>query len=357
MVAAKAAKKQSTSPGRDALKRALAQIEKQYGAGAIMSLGEAKAQDVPGIPSGSLSLDLALGGRGIPRGRITEVFGPEASGKTTLCLHAIANAQRAGGMAAFIDAEHALDLTWAAIVGVDLDALLVSQPTTGEEALEIAELLVRSGAVDIIVIDSVAALVPRIELEGRMGDQQVALQARLMSQALRKLAGAIRKARTAVMFVNQIRMRIGVMFGNPETTPGGRALRHHAAVRIDVRRTGSITRGDETVGSRVRARVVKNKVAPPYKKAEFDIVQDRGIDYWGDLLELAVAQGLVARAGAWYRHGETQIGQGREAACQFLRDNPDIAAELQRQVLEAHGLDSRAGGEAGAADGGEPGPA
>ncbi len=346
MVAAKnRGKKDDDREG--SLKRALGQIEKQYGTGAIMSLGEGTTLDVPGIATGSLSLDLALGGRGIPRGRITEVFGPEASGKTTLCLHVIANAQKAGGVAAFIDAEHALDPAWARIVGVDLDSLLVSQPNTGEEALEITELLVRSGAVDVIVVDSVAALVPQVELEGRMGEHQVALQARLMSQALRKLAGAISKSRTSVMFVNQIRMRIGVMFGNPETTPGGRGLRHYAAVRIDVRRTGSIKSGDETVGSRVRARVVKNKVAPPYKKAEFDIVQDQGISYWGDLLDLAVSEGIAVRSGAWYRYGETQLGQGREAACDFLRQNVDIAGEVEDKVLAAHGAPPRHGPSAG----------
>ena len=346
MVAGKAKAKQSGDGSEGALKRALGQIEKQYGAGAIMRLGDATVVDVPGIATGSLSLDLALGGRGIPRGRVSEVFGPEASGKTTLCLHIIANAQRAGGIAAFVDAEHALDITWARKVGVDLDSLLVSQPGSGEEALEITELLVRSGAVDCIVIDSVAALVPRAELEGRMGEQQVALQARLMSQALRKLTGAISRSRTAVIFVNQIRMRIGVMFGNPETTSGGRALRFYAAVRIDVRRTGAVKKGDETIGSRVRARVVKNKVAPPFKKAEFDIVQDRGIDSWADLVDLAVADGIVIRSGAWYRYGETQIGQGREAACRFLSDNADIASEVKEAVLVARGVQPASGSAA-----------
>ena len=343
MAAAKAKGKESGDGGAGALKRALGQIEKQYGTGAIMRLGDATVMDVPGIPTGSLSLDLALGGRGIPRGRVTEVFGPEASGKTSLCLHIIANAQKAGGIAAFVDAEHALDVTWARKLGVNLDSLLVSQPGSGEEALEITELLVRSGAVDVIVVDSVAALVPQAELEGRMGEQQVALQARLMSQALRKLTGAINKSRTAVIFVNQIRMRIGVMFGNPETTPGGRALRFYAAVRIDVRRIGSVKKGDETVGSRVRARVVKNKVAPPFKRAEFDILQDQGISYWGDLLDLAIAEGMAVRAGAWYRYGEMQLGQGRDAATQFLRDNPDIAEEIREAILTAHGAPGRQG--------------
>jgi len=342
MAASKAKGKEPEGERQEALKRALGQIEKQYGSGAIMSLGAGTALDIPGISTGSISLDLALGGRGIPRGRITEVFGPEASGKTTLCLHIIANAQRAGGIAAFIDAEHALDTTWARIAGVNLDSLLVNQPDSGEQALEIAELLVRSSAVDVIVIDSVAALVPQAEVEGRMGEQQVALQARLMSQALRKLAGAISKSHTAVVFVNQIRMRIGVMFGNPETTPGGRALRHHAAVRLDIRRTGSITVGEENVGSRVRALVVKNKVAPPYRKAEFEILHDRGINYWGDLLDLAVLQGLVIRAGAWYRYGETQLGQGRDAACEFLGKNADIAQALEDAVLAARGVPPRA---------------
>jgi len=345
MAAAKSkGKSESSQSDRDqALKRALDQIEKQYGTGSIMSLGESTVLDVPGIPTGSLSLDLALGGRGIPRGRVTEVFGPEASGKTTLCLNVIANVQRAGGIAAFIDAEHALDTSWARIVGVNVDSLLVSQPSSGEEALEIAELLVRSSAVDVVVVDSVAALVPQAELEGRMGEQQVALQARLMSRALRKLTGAINKSRTAVVFVNQIRMRIGVMFGNPETTPGGRALRFYAAVRIDVRRTGSVKQGDDTIGSRVRARVVKNKVAPPFKKAEFDILQDQGINYWGDLLDLAVSEGIATRSGAWYRYGETQLGQGRDAACQFLSENTDIAEEMEDKVLVSHGLPSRHG--------------
>jgi recombination protein RecA len=353
MAAGKAKGKEPEGEREEALKRALGQIEKQYGSGAIMSLGAGTALDIPGISTGSISLDLALGGRGIPRGRITEVFGPEASGKTTLCLHIIANAQRAGGIAAFIDAEHALDTTWARTAGVNLDSLLVNQPDSGEQALEITELLVRSSAVDVIVIDSVAALVPQAEVEGRMGEQQVALQARLMSQALRKLAGAISKSHTAVVFVNQIRMRIGVMFGNPETTPGGRALRHHAAVRLDVRRTGSITVGEETVGSRVRALVVKNKVAPPYRKAEFEILHDRGINYWGDLLDLAVVQGLVSRAGAWYRYGETQIGQGRDAACEFLGKNADIAQALEDAILTARGVPLRPRKAASA----EPAPA
>ncbi len=341
MVAGKAKAKQSGDGREGALKRALGQIEKQYGTGAIMRLGDATVVDVPGIATGSLSLDLALGGRGIPRGRVTEVFGPEASGKTSLCLHIIANAQRAGGIAAFVDAEHALDITWARKLGVNLDSLLVSQPGSGEEALEITELLVRSGAVDCIVIDSVAALVPRAELEGRMGEQQVALQARLMSQALRKLTGAISRSRTAVIFVNQIRMRIGVMFGNPETTSGGRALRFYAAVRIDVRRTGAVKKGDEPIGSRVRARVVQNKGAPPFTKAEGDSVQARGIDSWADLVDVAVADGIVGRSGAGDRYGETQIGQGREAACQFLSENPDVAGEIEDAILSAHGMPAR----------------
>ena len=351
MVAGKSKAKQSGDGREEALKRALGQIEKQYGAGAIMSLGDTQVLDVPGIPTGSLSLDLALGGRGIPRGRVTEVFGPEASGKTTLCLHVIANAQRAGGIAAFVDAEHALDLNWARTVGVDLDSLLVSQPSTGEEALEITELLVRSGAVDCIVIDSVAALVPQVELEGRMGEHQVALQARLMSQALRKLTAAISRSRTSVLFVNQIRMRIGVMFGNPETTPGGRALRHHAAVRIDVRRTGAITRGDETVGSRVRARVVKNKVAPPYQNAEFEILFDRGISYEGDLLDLATETGVIEKTGTWMSYGDVRLGQGRESARQFIEQNPDLAAELREKVIAAKGAGVT--GKGGAAAAGE----
>ena len=326
-------------PMRDsALTRAVQQIEKQFGKGAVMKLdGEAKPT-IDGIATGSLSLDIALGGSGVPRGRVLEIFGPESSGKTTLCLHIIANAQRAGGVAAFIDAEHALDPSWAKRLGVQLDDLLVSQPDTGEQALEICELLVRSNAVDVIVIDSVAALIPRAEIEGEMGDSHVGLQARLMSQALRKLTAAISKSRTTVIFINQIREKIGVMFGNPETTPGGRALKFYASVRIDVRRTQTIKEAEVSIGSRTRARVVKNKIAPPFRDAEFDIMFDKGISYEGDLLDLAAMGNVVEKSGAWYTYKGTRLGQGRENAKQFLSDNPDLADEIRQGVLESKGL-------------------
>ncbi len=345
-------------PMRDsALTRAVQQIEKQFGKGAVMKLdGEAKPT-IDGIPTGSLSLDIALGGSGVPRGRVLEIFGPESSGKTTLCLHIIAGAQRAGGVAAFIDAEHALDPSWAKRLGVQLDDLLVSQPDTGEQALEICELLVRSNAVDVIVIDSVAALIPRAEIEGEMGDSHVGLQARLMSQALRKLTAAISKSRTTVIFINQIREKIGVMFGNPETTPGGRALKFYSSVRIDVRRTQTIKEGDVSIGSRTRARVVKNKIAPPFRDAEFDIMFDRGISYEGDLLDLAALGNVVEKSGAWYTYKGTRLGQGRENAKQFLSDNPDLADEIRQAVLESKGLlaSKRAIESAGAAtETGEP---
>ena len=333
----------SREPARDpmrdsALTRAVQQIEKQFGKGAVMKLdGEAKPT-IDGIATGSLSLDIALGGSGVPRGRVLEIFGPESSGKTTLCLHIIANAQKAGGVAAFIDAEHALDPSWAKRLGVQLDDLLVSQPDTGEQALEICELLVRSNAVDVIVIDSVAALIPRAEIEGEMGDSHVGLQARLMSQALRKLTAAISKSRTTVIFINQIREKIGVMFGNPETTPGGRALKFYASVRIDVRRTQTIKEADISIGSRTRARVVKNKIAPPFRDAEFDIMFDRGISYEGDLLDLAALGNVVEKSGAWYTYKGTRLGQGRENAKQFLSDNPDLADEIRQGVLESKGL-------------------
>jgi recombination protein RecA len=337
-----------------ALTRAVQQIEKQFGKGAVMKLdGEQKAT-VGGVATGSLSLDIALGGSGVPRGRVLEIFGPESSGKTTLCLHIIANAQKAGGVAAFIDAEHALDPSWAKRLGVRLDDLLVSQPDTGEQALEICELLVRSNAVDVIVIDSVAALIPRAEIEGEMGDSHVGLQARLMSQALRKLTAAIARSRTTVIFINQIREKTGVMFGNPETTPGGRALKFYASVRIDVRRTQTIKEGDVSIGSRTRARVVKNKIAPPFRDAEFDIMFDRGISYEGDLLDLAAVGNVVEKSGAWYTYKGTRLGQGRENAKQFLSDNPDLADEIRQAVLESKGLlapkraTESAGTEAGA---------
>ncbi len=326
-------------PARDAaLSRAMQQIEKQFGKGSVMKMDGDNIPQIEGIPTGSLSLDIALGGRGIPRGRIIEIFGPESSGKTTLALHVIANAQKLGGVAAFIDAEHALDPSWAKRLGVQLDDLLVSQPDTGEQALEICELLVRSNAVDVIVIDSVAALIPRAEIEGEMGDSHVGLQARLMSQAMRKLTGAISKSRTTVIFINQIREKIGVMFGSPETTPGGRALKFYSSIRIDVRRTGTIKEAETSIGNRTRARVVKNKVAPPFRDAEFDIMFDRGISYEGDLLDLAATCNVVEKSGAWYNYKSTRLGQGRENSKQFLCENPDLAQEIRQGVLENKGL-------------------
>jgi recombination protein RecA len=326
-------------PQRDsALSRAVQQIEKQFGKGAVMKLDGDKPAVIDGIATGSLSLDIALGGVGVPRGRVVEIFGPESSGKTTLTLHIIASAQKAGGVAAFIDAEHALDPSWAKRLGVRLDDLLVSQPDTGEQALEICELLVRSNAVDVIVIDSVAALIPRAEIEGEMGDSHVGLQARLMSQALRKLTGAISRSKTTVIFINQIREKIGVMFGNPETTPGGRALKFYSSVRIDVRRTQTIKEAETSIGARTRARVVKNKIAPPFRDAEFDIMFDRGISYEGDLLDLAVLGNIVEKSGAWFNYKTTRLGQGRENAKQFLKDNPDLAEEIRIAVLTSKGL-------------------
>jgi recombination protein RecA len=339
-------------PARDsALGRAVQQIEKQFGKGAVMKLDGNNIQPIEGIPTGSLSLDIALGGAGIPRGRVIEIFGPESSGKTTLTLHVIASTQRLGGVAAFIDAEHALDPSWAKRLGVQLDDLLVSQPDTGEQALEICELLVRSNAVELVVIDSVAALIPRAEIEGEMGDSHVGLQARLMSQALRKLTGAISKSKCTVIFINQIREKIGVMFGNPETTPGGRALKFYASIRIDVRRTGSIKEGEVAVGNRTRARVVKNKIAPPFRDAEFDIMFDRGISYEGDLLDLAALTNIVEKTGAWYNYKSTRLGQGRENAKQFLFNNPDLADEIREAVLQSKGLpNAKRAMEAGAGE-------
>ncbi len=316
-----------------ALERTLGQIEKSFGKGSIMRLDSDAPRQINGISTGALSLDIALGGRGVPRGRVVEIFGPESSGKTTLALTIIAQAQKAGGVAAFIDAEHALDPSWAKRLGVGLDELLVSQPDTGEQALEICELLVRSNAVDVIVIDSVAALIPRAEIEGEMGDSHVGLQARLMSQALRKLTGAISKSDCVVIFINQLREKIGVMFGNPETTPGGRALKFYSSVRIDIRRTSAIKDGDANVGNRVRARVVKNKIAPPFRDAEFDIMFNEGISVSGDLLDLAVADEIVDKSGAWFSYGSVRIGQGRENAKNFLRENPDLSAEIREKVL------------------------
>jgi recombination protein RecA len=322
-----------------ALENVIDQIQTQYGQGAIMKMDENQYAQIEGIPTGALSLDLALGGKGIPRGRITELYGPESSGKTTLALHTIANAQKKGGVAAFIDAEHALDTTWAKRLGVDVSSLLVSQPGTGEEALEIAEMLVRSNSVDIVVVDSVAALTPKAEIEGEMGDSHVGLQARLMSQAMRKLTGIIHKSKTSLVFINQIRMKIGVMFGNPETTPGGRALKFYSSVRVDIRRIGGIKDGDKQIGNHVRTRVVKNKIAPPFKKCEFDIMFDSGISYVGDLLNLSVEEGFVKKSGAWFNYGDVKLGQGQEKAKDYLKENPELIKELEHKVLQAKGLE------------------
>jgi recombination protein RecA len=339
MAKTKKAHKPTEPTGKEtALQRVIAQIEKQYGQGAIMQMDEQCYARIEGIPTGSLSLDIALGGAGVPRGRATELFGPESSGKTTLALHVIANAQRAGGVAAFIDAEHALDTTWAKRLGVDVSSMLVSQPDTGEQALDIAEMLIRSNSVDVIVVDSVAALTPAAEIEGGMGDTHVGRQARLMSQAMRKLAAIINKSKTALIFINQIRMKIGVMFGNPETTPGGRALKFYSSVRIDVRRIATIKEAGTAVGTRVRARVVKNKIAPPFRDAEFDIMFDSGISYEGDLLDLGAATSIVEKAGAWLNYGDIRLGQGRENAKKYLAENKDLCDELKNKVLVAKGL-------------------
>ena len=320
--------------GREkALDMALANLTKRFGEGTVMRLGEATHLQVEVIPTGSLALDRALGVGGIPRGRVSEVYGPDGAGKTTLAQHIVAEAQKQGGVAAYIDMEHALDPTYAARCGVDVDNLLISQPDTGEQALEIAETLIRSGAVDVIVVDSVAALVPRAEIEGEMGDVHVGLQARLMSQAMRKLAAVIGKSRTCVNFINQIRMKIGVMFGNPETTPGGRALKFYSSVRIDIRRVSTIKEADKPVGTHVRARVVKNKIAPPFRTAEFDIMFDAGISASGDLLDLAVENDVVDKSGAWFSFGDIRLGQGREASKSFLADNADLFEEVKRGVL------------------------
>jgi len=320
------------------LKNTVAQIEKQFGEGAIMPLGSDQRGRIQGISTGSLSLDMALGGQGIPSGRVVEIFGPESSGKTTLALHVVARAQQRGGIAAFIDAEHALDPSWAKKLGVELETLLVSQPGCGEEAMHITEMLIRSNAVDVIVVDSVAALVPRKELEGEIGDTHVGLQARLMSQSLRKLTGAISKSKTSVIFINQIREKIGVVFGSPETTPGGRALKFYCSCRIDVRRIGQLKDGEEVVGQRVRAKVVKNKVAPPFRVAEFDMMHSDGISYEGDILDLAMAERLVTRTGAWFRYGDQQLGQGRERVREYLKENPALVEELRGKILAARGL-------------------
>lgn len=320
----------------DMLRSTVAQIEKEFGTGSIMALGANSSLNIEGISTGCLSLDRALGGKGLPRGRIIEVFGPESSGKTTLTLHAIAQAQKEGGIAAFIDAEHALDPSWAKKLGVDLETLLVSQPSCGEEALHIAEMLIRSNSVDVVVVDSVAALVPKKELEGEIGDQFVGLQARLMSQSLRKLTGAIAKSKSIVIFINQIRDKIGTMgYGSPETTPGGRALKFYCSCRIDVRRIGQIKDGETVIGQRVKAKVVKNKVAPPFQVAEFDMMHDSGISYEGDLIDLALAQKLIIRSGAWFRYGDLPLGQGREKARLYLREHPETAQEIRERVLAA----------------------
>ncbi len=328
---------------KKALNVAISLVERQHGKGAIMRMGAEGARvKVDAIPTGSIALDAVTGIGGIPRGRVTEIYGPESSGKTTLTLHIIANAQKSGGVAAFIDAEHALDINYAEKLGVDIENLLVSQPDTGEQALEIAEVLVRSGAVDVVVIDSVAALVPRAEIEGEMGASHVGLQARLMSQALRKVTGAINRSKTAVVFTNQIREKIGVMFGNPETQPGGRALKFYASLRLDIRRIASIKDGNDQVGNRTRVKVVKNKCAPPFRQAEFDIMFSQGISRAGELVDLATEQGIIKKAGAWFSYGEQRIGQGRENAKSFLEENPDVGTVVEAKVRDAMGVGSRA---------------
>jgi recombination protein RecA len=342
-----------------ALEVALLQIEKQFGKGAVMRMGEATSGPIEAIPTGSLALDLALGIGGVPRGRVVEIFGPESSGKTSVSLHIIAEAQRAGGIAAFIDAEHALDVAYARNLGVNTDELLISQPDTGEQALEIADMLIRSGAIDVVVIDSVAALVPRAEIEGEMGDSHVGLQARLMSQALRKLAGTISKSKTTAIFVNQLREKVGVLFGSPETTSGGRALKFYSSVRLDIRRIESLKDGTEVVGNRTRVKVVKNKCAPPFKQAEFDIIYGQGISKEGSLLDVGVDVGLVKKSGAWFTYEGDQLGQGRENARNFLRDNPELAREIEEKIKAQLGVgvpsdvSAEAGGIRGDLDGDE----
>lgn len=321
-----------------ALQVAMSQIEKQFGKGSVMKLGEQNILNVEAISTGSLSLDIALGIGGIPRGRIIEIFGPESSGKTTVALHVIAEAQKAGGTAAFIDAEHALDPVYAKALGVDIDNLIVSQPDTGEQALEICEALVRSGAVDIVVVDSVAALVPKAEIEGEMGDSHVGLQARLMSQALRKLTGAINKSRCAAVFINQLREKVGIMFGNPETTPGGRALKFYSSVRLDVRRIDTIKQGEDFLGNRTRVKVVKNKVAPPFKKAEFDVMYGMGISFEGNVLDVGVDEEIVQKSGSWFSYNDIRLGQGRENAKQFLRGTPDVLYDIEKQIRAKYDL-------------------
>ena len=339
MAKAKKTKKTSKTDSKDtALQNVISQIEKQYGQGAIMQMDEHNYAKIEGIPTGALSLDLALGGVGIPKGRITELYGPESSGKTTLSLHIIANAQRQGGVAAFIDAEHALDTTWAKKLGVDVSSLLVSQPDTGEQALEITEMLVRSNSVAVIVIDSVAALTPKAEIEGEMGDSHMGRQARLMSQAMRKLTAVISKSKTALIFINQIRMKIGVMFGNPETTTGGRALKFYSSIRLDIRRIATIKGETNAIGNRVRARVVKNKIAPPFRDTEFDIMFDGGISYEGDIVDLGASCDVVQKSGAWFNYGDVRLGQGREKAKEFLKENKDLCEEIKNKILIEKGL-------------------
>jgi len=327
-----------TTHREKAVEQAISQIERQFGRGSIMKMGGDRVLEVPAISTGSISLDVALGVGGVPRGRVVEIFGPESSGKTTLALHIAAEAQSAGGVVAFIDAEHALDINYARRLGVDVDNLLVSQPDTGEQALDIAEILVRSGAIDALIIDSVAALVPRAELEGEMGDQHLGLQARLMSQALRKLTATISKSMTCVVFINQIRMKIGVMFGSPETTTGGNALKFYASQRLDIRRIGALKEGDQVIGNRTRVKVVKNKIAPPFKEAEFDIIYGRGISKEGDLLDLGVSLGIIEKSGSWYSVNGERMGQGRENVRRFLEENKDIRDRVEDQILEKTGL-------------------
>ncbi len=333
-----------------ALDVALANIEKQFGKGSLMRLGDEAAVPIAAIPTGSIALDVALGIGGIPRGRVTEIYGPESSGKTTVALHIVAEAQRAGGTAAFIDAEHALDPTYAQALGVDINELLVSQPDNGEQALEIADMLIRSNAIDVLVIDSVAALTPRAEIEGEMGDSHVGLQARLMSQALRKIAGSLHRSHTSAIFINQLREKIGVMFGSPETTPGGRALQFYSSVRLDVRRIETLKDGTDAVGNRVRVKVVKNKVAPPFRQAEFDILYGVGISKEGSLIDLGVEEGIVRKAGAWYTYEGDQLGQGKENARNFLREHTEIALDIERRILEKVGVTKVAVEAAEAAD-------
>jgi recombination protein RecA len=336
-----------SAPDREkALETALAQIERQFGKGSVMRLGDEGRAPVEVIPTGSIALDVALGIGGLPRGRVVEIYGPEASGKTTVALHAVANAQRNGGIAAYIDAEHALDPDYAQRLGVDTEALLVSQPDTGEQALEIADMLIRSGAIDVVVVDSVAALVPRAEIEGEMGDSHVGLQARLMSQALRKITGALNNTGTTAIFINQLREKVGVVYGSPEVTTGGKALKFYASIRLDVRRIETLKDGTESVGSRTRVKVVKNKMSPPFKQAEFDIVYGQGISREGGLIDVGVDQGFVRKAGAWYTYDGEQLGQGKENARTFLKDNPDLADELEKKIKEKLGVGPRLDAEA-----------